>query len=61
MIITDEIFDQIMDIRASGQVNMFSAREVTEIALQKNYLELCELLETNLSAYSNFILTGERK
>lgn len=58
---TDVIKKQILDIRDSGETNMFDVSRVRIISLRKGYFELLEFLENNKNAYVRFILTGEEK
>ena len=58
---TKVIKKQILDIRDSGETNMFDVSRVKIISLRKGYLELMEFLENNPNAYVRFILTGEEK
>ena len=59
-IISDALFDQIMQIRSDGRVNLFDAVAVQRLAFEYGFHELVLLLEDNRKAYSRFILTGER-
>ena len=56
---TEVIKKQILDIRDSGETNMFDVSRVKIISLRKGYFELLEFLENNPNAYVRFILTGE--
>lgn len=58
---TNEIKEQILAIRDSGETNMFDVRKVQEIALRKGYDELLIYLADNVEAYSRFILTGKEE
>ena len=58
---TEVIKKQILDIRDSGETNMFDVSRVQIISLRKGYFELLEFLENNKNAYVRFILTGEEK
>ena len=58
---TEVIKKQILDIRDSGETNMFDVSRVKIISLRKGYFELLEFLENNKNAYVRFILTGEEK
>lgn len=55
----EKIRSQILDIRASGVVNMFSVNEVQRLAFEQGYHELVCFIEENRKAYVHFILTGE--
>jgi hypothetical protein len=59
--ITDTVFNQIMEIRKFPDCpNMFSVREVFELAMKHGFYELADFIFTDTKAYSSFILTGER-
>lgn len=58
---TEVIKKQILDIRDSGETNMFDVSRVKIISLRKGYFELLEFLENNPNAYVRFILSGEEK
>jgi len=55
----DIIKEQILAIRATGLTNMFDAKAVFEIAVQRDYHELADFIFMDTKAYSHFILTGE--
>ena len=57
---TDKIIEQIIKIRDSGIVNMFSVNEVQYLAYLQEYYELVCFVEDDRAAYVNFILTGNR-
>jgi len=57
--ITDDIREQIMAIRDSGETNMMDYIAVQRIAFEKYFYELVDFIETSVKAYSHFILTGE--
>ena len=59
-LITDKIFEQLMDIRSSGVCNMLNTVAVQNEAFRKDYYELVVLIEDNKKAYAQFIMTGER-
>ena len=52
-------FSQIMDIRDSGQVNMFDIPGVQRMAFEMGFYELVCFIEEDRAAYVRFILTGE--
>ena len=56
----ETVFSQIMDIRDSGQVNMFDVPGVQRIAFEMGYYELVCFIEEDRAAYVRFILTGEQ-
>lgn len=55
----EKIRSQILDIRNSGTVNMFSVNEVHRLAFEKDYHELVLFIEERKVDYVHFILTGE--
>lgn len=57
---SDEIFDQIMKIRDSGETNMLAVDVVQRMAFERGYKKLVIFIEENRREYVNFILTGER-
>ena len=61
-IITDEIFKQILEVRNTGETNMFDIRAVMRVAYDHDLSELVCFLDEkkNHKDYLNFILTGER-
>lgn len=56
----EKVFSQIMDIRDSGQVNMFDVPGVQRIAFEMGFYELVCFIEEDRAAYVRFILTGEQ-
>lgn len=58
--ITDRIVEQIMEIRASGESNMFDVKGVQKIAHRRQFYELVVLLEEYPEKYSEFILHGKK-
>ncbi len=58
--ISDIVFNQIMDIRNSGEVNMLDVKAVFEIAVRKGYDELADFIFTDTAGYSTFIISGQR-
>ena len=55
----EKVVSQIMDIRNSGQVNMFDVPSVQRIAFEMGFYELVCFIERDRAAYVRFILTGE--
>ena len=55
----ETVFSQIMDIRDSGQVNMFDVPGVQRMAFDMGFYELVCFIEEDRAAYVRFILTGE--
>ena len=56
---TDTLIQQIKAVQSTGRCNMFSVREVFEIAFEFGFMELCDFIFMDSCAYSAFILTGE--
>ena len=56
---TDELIQQIKTIQSTGRCNMFSVREVFEIAFEFGFMELCDFIFVDTKRYCEFILTGE--
>ena len=56
----ETVFSQIMDIRDSGQVNMFDVPGVQRMAFKMEFYELICFIEEDRAAYVRFILTGEQ-
>ncbi|WP_295163338.1 DUF5049 domain-containing protein [Selenomonas sp. F0473] len=56
----ETVFSQIMDIRDSGQVNMFDVPGVQRMAFDMGFYELVCFIEEDRAAYVRFILTGEQ-
>lgn len=59
-IITDTIFEQVMEIRREGKHNMLETKTVQREAYENEFYELVLLIKENRKAYCNFILRGER-
>lgn len=58
---TDEIFNQIMAIRAMPDCpNMFDTAAVQRIAYDNDFFELTIFIEEHKREYCEFILTGKR-
>lgn len=55
----EKVFEQIMDIRAGGRVNMLSVNEVQRLAFDSGYYELVNFITDHRAAYFHFIMTGE--
>ncbi len=60
--ITDKLFEQILEVRNTGEANMFDIRAVMRIAYDLELFELVSFLEDkkNRDDYFQFILTGKR-
>lgn len=56
----EKVFSQIMDIRDTGQVNMFDVPGVQRMAFEMGFYELVCFIEEDRAAYVRFILTGEQ-
>ena len=56
----EKVFSQIMDIRESGQVNMFDVPGVQRRAFEMGFYELVCFIEEERAGYVRFILTGEK-
>ena len=60
--ITDKLFNQILEVRNTGEANMFDIRAVMKIAYARELYELVSFLDDkkNRDDYFQFILNGER-
>ncbi len=56
---TERIREQILEIRATGETNMFDLPVVQRMAFERNYFELVVFLEEHPKEYVRFILYGE--
>jgi len=56
---TERIKEQILDIRATGETNMFDLPVVQRMAFERDYFELVVFLEEHPKEYVRFILYGE--
>ena len=54
-----KVIEQILAVRATGQTNMFAARDVQRIAYEIGLHELVCYIEDCPKEYANFILTGK--
>ncbi len=61
-ILTDEIAEQILEIRDTGETNMFLVNNVMRLAMDRNLFALVNFLSErkNHKAYWEFILHGKR-
>jgi hypothetical protein len=61
MMIPKQVAKEILQVRASGETNMFDINNVFSIANRKELFYLVSFLaeEDNRKTYSNFIITGE--
>ena len=55
----DRIRQQILQIRNTGEVNMFDIENVKRLAYYYNCHELINYLNTDRAGYVNLILTGK--
>ena len=60
--ISDEVFEQILAVRNTGEANMFDIRAVMRVAYGMELYQLVCFLEDkkNHKDYLNLILNGER-
>ena len=56
---TDRIKEMILEIRATGETNMFDLPVVQRMAFERDFFELVVFLEEHPKEYVHFILTGE--
>ncbi len=56
----EKVVSQIMDIRNSGQANMFDVPSVQRMAFEMGFYELVCFIEEDRAASVRFILTGEK-
>ena len=61
-ILTDEIVEQILEIRDTGETNMFLVNNVLRLAMDRDLFALVNFLSErkNRKAYCEFILHGKR-
>ena len=57
---TDKVIEQILDIRETGETNMFDVTRVQRLAYEKGYFELVLFLKEHKKEYARFILAGEK-
>ena len=55
----ERVKEQILEIRATGETNMFDLPVVQRMAFDREYYELVTFLEEHPKGYVHFILTGE--
>ncbi|MBQ1491265.1 MAG: DUF4314 domain-containing protein [Blautia sp.] len=58
MIMNETVFRQLMEIRASGETNMFDLHRVQRLAYEKEFYDLVMYIEDHRKEYINFILKG---
>lgn len=56
---TEKIREQILEIRDTGETNMFDIPVVQRMAFDRNFYELVIFLEEHPKEYVRFIMTGE--
>lgn len=56
---TERVKEEILEIRASGETNMFDLPVVQHLAFERDFYELVVFLEEHPKEYVHFILTGE--
>lgn len=61
MIMTDKVFQQIMEIRSGGRSNMLDVNMVQRLAYDAGFYELVIYIEENKSRYFHFIMTGREE
>jgi len=61
MMIPKKVVKEILQVRASGETNMFDINNVLSIANKREMFHLVSYLaeEGNWKTYSSFIITGE--
>ncbi len=59
--VSDIIRNQVLIIRDEGVSNMLDVSAVQQLAYEKNFFELVNLIEEHRDLYAKFILTGERE
>ncbi len=57
---TDKVFEEIMEIRSSGECNMIDIIAVQNAAYKKGFFETVVYLEEHRKEYVQLILTGQR-
>lgn len=61
MIMTDKVFRQLLEIRDSGETNMFDTNMVQRLAFDRGFHELVCYIEDHKKEYVHFILTGREE
>ena len=54
----ERVKEQILEIRTTGETNMFDLPVVQRMAYERDYFELVIFLEEHPKEYAHFILTG---
>ena len=55
----ERVKEQILEIRATGETNMFDLPVVQRMAYERDYFELVCYIDEDKAGYVRFILTGE--
>lgn len=58
MVMTDKVFQQIMEIRSGGKSNMLDVNMVQRLAYDAGFYELVIYIEEHRKEYFHFIMTG---
>ena len=58
MLMTEKIFQQLLEIRNSGETNMFDTAMVQRLAFDKGLFELVCYIEDHKKEYVHFIMYG---
>ena len=58
---TEEVREQIMDIRDSGLTNMLDINTVQRLAYERDFYDLVMYIEEHKAKYVKFIMTGEEE
>ena len=61
MIMTDTVYRQLMEIRNSGETNMFDFPVVQRLAFEREYYDLVMYIEDHRSEYAHFIIYGRER
>ena len=56
---TERIREEILEIRSTGETNMFDLPVVQRMAYDREFYDLVIFLEEHPKEYVHFILTGE--
>jgi hypothetical protein len=57
--VPEKVMEQLLAVRAEGQVNMLDTHAVQRIAFDKGFYELVDFIESDRRAYAQLILTGD--
>ena len=61
MIMTDKVFRQLLEIRDSGETNMFDTAMVQRLAFDRGLFELVCYIEDHKKEYVHFIMYGREE